>query len=319
MPSYKVSMYSFKGGAGRTVTMANVAYVLAREMGRRVLCIDLDIESAGASVIFDLRSRVKSEDIWTLQDVLKGRFESAQKEGGPPPQSIQLGRDDFATTLWPKLHARIWPSGDVIGIGGQLDVLPARTVLSSTDEVKAGSYDASQQFSRLLQKLDLLVVPSPEFVLYDSAAGQQDTAALGILNSHMLVIFVRWSRQFVFGTIDFLSEYIEREQTRRLDKILLVPTAVPDTPPEEDIAEKLEERMGQLRSMVSFINEQTPSRDLIEILDPPIPECSGLKWDDQVFLSLERPPEHDDVRRTMEAYRAIARKIIQQAGPRNIA
>jgi predicted hydrocarbon binding protein len=41
-----VVFWSFKGGGGRTLTLANVAGVLAR-LGKRVLCIDLDLEAPG--------------------------------------------------------------------------------------------------------------------------------------------------------------------------------------------------------------------------------------------------------------------------------
>ena len=38
--------WSFKGGGGRTLTLANLACVLAR-LGKRVLCLDLDLEAPG--------------------------------------------------------------------------------------------------------------------------------------------------------------------------------------------------------------------------------------------------------------------------------
>ena len=41
-----VVFWSFKGGGGRTLTLANVASVLAR-LGKRVLCLDLDLEAPG--------------------------------------------------------------------------------------------------------------------------------------------------------------------------------------------------------------------------------------------------------------------------------
>jgi MinD-like ATPase involved in chromosome partitioning or flagellar assembly len=41
-----VTFYSYKGGVGRSMTLANVAY-LAAAWGRRVLCIDWDLEAPG--------------------------------------------------------------------------------------------------------------------------------------------------------------------------------------------------------------------------------------------------------------------------------
>jgi MinD-like ATPase involved in chromosome partitioning or flagellar assembly len=317
MSSYKVLMYSFKGGAGRTVTTANVAYIMAKEMGRRVLCVDLDTESAGASVMFEVKKAVDNEDVWTLQDVLRGKFEPRTRENGATrggPKTIVLGLGDFATALWPKLHVRIWPNSETAaGSPGYLDFLPARTIATSTSEVRASSYQAQQCFTTLLRKVDGLENP-PEFILYDSAAGQQDTASLGMTNSNMLAVFVRWSRQFVYGTIDFLSDYItmEAEKSGRLDKVFLVPTAVPRVQPEGDLAARLKDRQEDVAFTVRSINEKARNSSLIKVLDP-IPECAALKWDDQVFLMKEPASAEDDVKGVMAAYRSLAGKIVEQS------
>ena len=51
------TFYSYKGGVGRTMTMANVAALMAIE-GHRVLVVDWDLEAPGLDVFFE-RSEVK--------------------------------------------------------------------------------------------------------------------------------------------------------------------------------------------------------------------------------------------------------------------
>ena len=46
MNTFWVTFYSYKGGVGRTMALANVAAMLAKE-GRRVLLIDFDLEAPG--------------------------------------------------------------------------------------------------------------------------------------------------------------------------------------------------------------------------------------------------------------------------------
>ena len=41
-----VTFYSYKGGTGRTMALANVAWILASQ-GKRVLAVDWDLESPG--------------------------------------------------------------------------------------------------------------------------------------------------------------------------------------------------------------------------------------------------------------------------------
>ncbi len=43
---YVITFYSFKGGVGRTMALANVGLELART-GRRVLLVDFDLEAPG--------------------------------------------------------------------------------------------------------------------------------------------------------------------------------------------------------------------------------------------------------------------------------
>ena len=41
-----ITFYSYKGGTGRTMALANVAWILASSE-KRVLCVDWDLESPG--------------------------------------------------------------------------------------------------------------------------------------------------------------------------------------------------------------------------------------------------------------------------------
>src|SRR5882724_4529156 len=47
-----VTFYSYKGGTGRTLALANVAALLA-QWGHRVLCVDWDLEAPGLHLYFD--------------------------------------------------------------------------------------------------------------------------------------------------------------------------------------------------------------------------------------------------------------------------
>src|SRR5687768_5726530 len=47
-----VTFYSYKGGTGRSMALANVAALLA-QAGRRVLLVDFDLEAPGLARYFD--------------------------------------------------------------------------------------------------------------------------------------------------------------------------------------------------------------------------------------------------------------------------
>ena len=46
-----ITFYSYKGGTGRTMALANVAWILASN-GKRVLAVDWDLESPGLHKFF---------------------------------------------------------------------------------------------------------------------------------------------------------------------------------------------------------------------------------------------------------------------------
>src|ERR1041384_1466166 len=49
-----VTFYSYKGGVGRSMAVANVALLLARDHGRRVLVVDWDLEAPGLHRFFNM-------------------------------------------------------------------------------------------------------------------------------------------------------------------------------------------------------------------------------------------------------------------------
>jgi len=303
MPAHRILMHSFKGGSGRSVTTANVAHVLAREMDQRVVCIDMDLESAGASVLFEAKQAVDQGKVWAVQDLVRGYAETA----GQGTQLINIG-GDFENTVWPMLHTEVF-----LGDRGYIRFCPARIVSSKGDEVSLRDPEAQSRFERLLRKLGRLDYP-PDFVLYDSASGLQDAACTAMMNCDSMVIFTRWSRQFVIGTTEFLRKMVCSPRLSRMKRVFLVPTAVPRIPATGAMAARVEARQQRLYSDIRDINgtatrEYDKGPEWIKLLDP-IPECSGLKWDDRIFF----PPPDDapidaETRGVMTAYRALAKAL----------
>jgi MinD-like ATPase involved in chromosome partitioning or flagellar assembly len=47
-----ITFYSYKGGTGRTMALANVAWIIA-SIGKRVLVVDWDLETPGLHKFFE--------------------------------------------------------------------------------------------------------------------------------------------------------------------------------------------------------------------------------------------------------------------------
>ncbi len=330
--SLKVLMYSFKGGAGRTVSTANIAYILAREKQKRVLVIDLDVESAGASVLFEVDDDVERGDRWTIQDVFRGYFapraSKEERDRNADPMltaaplesgrtSINIGVRDFETVVWPNLHFNIWPAaGDPSPSGAAaayLKFLPARRMLYSPDEQTA-ERSSAETFQFLLKRIDALA-GAPEIILFDSASGLQNTALMGFQAANVLMLFARWSRQFVNGTIQFVDDYVVSPIGRRLDAVLFIPTAVPRAMPTGQLFNELEARRKRLKDSLWRSNRDAtsaygkPEEWIREI--GAISEADGLKWDDKILLREGEEYIRDSHLETvLDDYRQIADEVV---------
>src|ERR1700737_3277213 len=64
-----ISFYSFKGGTGRTMALANVACLLSAQNKGRVLMIDWDLEAPGLHFFFNSKLQSQFKDIGGLIDL----------------------------------------------------------------------------------------------------------------------------------------------------------------------------------------------------------------------------------------------------------
>jgi cellulose biosynthesis protein BcsQ len=99
MPGTVVTFYSYKGGVGRSFTLANIAVLLAR-WGHRVLCLDWDLEAPGLHDYF--RPMMNADPtggvVDLVEDFLAGRaspVDHTTRLGGVGALDfIAAGRDD---------------------------------------------------------------------------------------------------------------------------------------------------------------------------------------------------------------------------------
>lgn len=194
----RATLFGVKGGVGRSTTLAIWARHLAVELKKRVLVIDLDLESPGVS------SLLLSDALWPQYGLVDYLIEAAvgQEEGIIPHMSAL----------------------SALGSGGQgqIVVVPAYGAVlgeyvSKLNRIYQGIPDGPPDFAgRLCAALAAIEKRhQPDVVLLDSRAGLHDIAAVALARIDAL------SFLFAIGTPQTIAGYkILFRQLRHQSKLL---------------------------------------------------------------------------------------------------
>lgn len=263
----RITSFSFKGGAGRTVSAANIAAVLAAR-GNKVACVDLDIEAPGLHYVFEIEEYVESEK-QLLQYYLRGTMSLEELlEGGFI--DVSAARKQLSKDLYP------------IGRGGSLHYMGSRPEAATTDVV---GYNIEYLLINLADELE---GRGFDFLIIDSPSGLGSLAAVAIDVADWVLWFLRLGIQHIKGTLWLSDFFVEARQDGGFPdtRFQLIPCAVPS------------ERDLEIAKQMDGINKQaqldiTTALDLAKLLldkrgsefgqNPiVIPESMSIKWKEQV-------------------------------------
>ena len=226
---YTVTFYSFKGGVGRTLALANIGLELART-GRRVLLIDFDLESPGIDT-----------------------FEILQPK---EPNSGLVGyvTKFIGTRIAPDVRDFIYEALGVGQKGGRLWIMPAgrndrqySRRLSSISWKKL--YDESDGFLMFEDlKAQWRTSFEPDYILIDSRTGHTDIE--GICTRQLpdaVVILFFPNEQNLVGLKEVVTSIRSEDKLRKDKPIQLhyVMSNVPDLDDEQEILSGLQERFSK--------------------------------------------------------------------------
>jgi cellulose biosynthesis protein BcsQ/tetratricopeptide (TPR) repeat protein len=217
-----ITFYSYKGGTGRTMAVANVAWILA-SAGKRVLAVDWDLESPGLHRYFhpflfdkELRSSLG------VIDLVRGYAQ----------RTLAHGTDSDAARLMP--HSELpeyvinlqWDFAN----GGTLDFMPAgQQVPVYSRAVNTFDWEAfysGQQGSAFFRALIESLRERYDYVLVDSRTGINDVAGICTIELPDIVVnCFTMSTQSIKGAVA-VAESIQKQRADRPIRILPVPMRV---------------------------------------------------------------------------------------------
>lgn len=244
-----IAAVSHKGGAGRSVTLANVAFQL-NQHGRGNICIvDLDLASPTMGSIFGIKGLEGGED----------------KIGGPhAPRSIYdlIAYKDHETPVLPASSCYIDirekaspPLRDLIKPDPRLIFLPGfRGVGDWADKI-------SRLSVRLFRIIDALQDAGFKYILLDVRSGSSDVLdALSKLHEQkgiidLVLVHIKWTPQHVEGLDTLLAHRRMKGFPQNIVKIVRTaywdPAVLEDQGVQKDLAKKinsdLESRIGRIK------------------------------------------------------------------------
>ena len=219
-----ITFYSYKGGTGRSMALANVAWILA-SAGNRILTIDWDLEAPGLHRYFQPFLTDKELIGQELQGVIDMAMDFAARAATPVRKGEKRNDDWYdAYADFSKWRQKLrWPSGDAVQLGkdrtGEIDFVPAGR--QGPDYAKrVNRFDWRNFYENLgggaffdaaKRKFD-----NYNYVLIDSRTGVSDTS--GICTVQMpdtLVVCFTLNYQSIKGALAIAQSVREqRPQTR---------------------------------------------------------------------------------------------------------
>jgi hypothetical protein len=211
----RIVFYSIKGGVGRSTALAATAWALA-QAGKRVLVLDLDLESPGLSSSLLSNERKPKFGItdWLLEDLL---------DNGDIVFQDMVATSDLSRE-------------------GEIYVVPAHGEKPGEYIAKLGRAWMSKvqgdgvlepwadRLSRLIKQLESSL--SPDVILIDSRAGIDDVAASCVtgLGSNLVLLFALAGSQTWTGYNILFEHWLESHNAQRIrNRLQIVASLVPET------------------------------------------------------------------------------------------
>jgi formylglycine-generating enzyme required for sulfatase activity/MinD-like ATPase involved in chromosome partitioning or flagellar assembly len=224
-----ITYYSYKGGTGRTMALANTAWVLASN-GYRVLMVDWDLEAPGLHRYFHpfLTDKTLSDTrgmIDLVFDYQRTVLALPESEGA---RRLPAEWYDEHVNIFPYITELVWPQPGF----GELHLLPAGRQNSDYGK-RVNTFNWSQLYENLggfelFEAMKRRFAKEYDYVLVDSRTGVSDTSGISTVQMpDTLVVCFTLNAQSIEGAGEVALSVVEQRAKEYADgsfRIMPVPT-----------------------------------------------------------------------------------------------
>jgi formylglycine-generating enzyme required for sulfatase activity/cellulose biosynthesis protein BcsQ len=325
-----ITFYSYKGGTGRSMALANVACLLATQQtqGKGILMIDWDLEAPGLHRFFQgrlFRETPKSKNIGSAIDELPGLIDLFLTFDQRTPNEAPRTDDEAAD-----LAIRCVESVD-------LDDYVVQTTIPYLSLMKAGCFDTGYStrvntfhWENLFHRSPMLIQLFAErlarvyrYVLIDSRTGLTDISGIcTMLMPERLVVVFTPNRQSLTGVLDQVRRATQyRRQSDDLRPLLVFPL-----PSRIDISEPRRRDAWRFGDKHADIEGYQPLFEnlLKEIYDLPqcdlsgyfdeiqVPHIPAYAYGEEIGALIERSGDTLSITRS---YGSLCERVVNSDGP----
>jgi cellulose biosynthesis protein BcsQ len=166
-----ITFYSYKGGVGRTMAVANVAYRLANTHGLRVIAVDWDLEAPGLHRFFGVSRDVAEKTSGILDYFLAWRDAVKREDPEPPPEVSDV--TSWILPITDEAHAPHYGAVSVLLAGRQDRGYDARLARLDWRDFYADGAGAAA-----VEALRAQLIERADVVLIDSRTGLTDAGGI---------------------------------------------------------------------------------------------------------------------------------------------
>jgi tetratricopeptide (TPR) repeat protein/MinD-like ATPase involved in chromosome partitioning or flagellar assembly len=268
-----ITFYSYKGGTGRSMALANVAWILASN-GKRVLALDWDLEAPGLHTYFHpfLMDKGLTDSDGVIDFVIDFSIEAMT----PSETDVQVSDGEEWYTPQANIlryaAALDWDFGN----GGVLDFVPAgRQGLSYSTRVN--SFDWQDFYDRLgggvfIETAKEKMRETYDYILIDSRTGVSDTSGICTVQMpDVLVVCFTLNNQSIEGAAAVAnSVHEQRQESGPQVQVFPVPMRI-ENAEQEKLNLRWEQAKRKFASFPAHMLPETREQYLREVAIPYVP------------------------------------------------
>lgn len=254
-----VTFYSYKGGVGRTMALANIA-VLLSQWGKKVLMVDWDLEAPGLEHFFFTGDKLRAvQQQRGLIDILQDVNDSVDPAAVTPWDGLTINVEDAAGTPLALITA---------GARHEKYFRNVRSLdVKSFYERRQGGYFIESLRSQWKERFD--------FILIDSRTGITDIGGICTIQlPDILALIFTATEQSLTGAVGVARKAAEERQKLPFDRPLVPTLPLPskfDTQTERDVAQSWLDRFVEETAWMyrSWLPQGVNHREFLELTKIP--------------------------------------------------